>query len=221
MAQIKVGRSVYGRNDEQAEANRRRFRASGVLAVNLLSSPGAGKTCLLERTALAMKDDTHILVVDGDVETERDADRLRARGIEAIQIQTHGACHLDARRVAAALEGKSLDGYELLLIENIGNLVCPSNFDLGEDLRIVVASTTEGDDKPLKYPEAYHTADACVLNKVDLLPHVAFSVEAFEAAARRTNDRLRLFRTSCTSGEGIPEWCQWLRELLVGRRQGA
>jgi hydrogenase nickel incorporation protein HypB len=213
VAKIDVGRNVYGKNDERAEQNRRRLREAGVRAVNMLSSPGSGKTSLLERTAVHLKDRVRLLVIDGDVETERDADRLRQLGITALQIQTHGACHLDATRVAAELDKVRLADFDLLLIENIGNLVCPSNFDLGEDARVVVASTTEGDDKPVKYPEAYHSADACVLNKTDLLPYVAFNVEAFEAGARRANDRLRFFRTSCTTDEGIDAWCAWIAEL--------
>ena len=211
MAKISVGQNIYGKNDEQAEANRRRFREAKVFVINMLSSPGSGKTSLLERTAVGLAGDLRLLVIDGDVETERDADRLRQLGIEALQIQTHGSCHLDARRIAAQCEAVSLADYDLLLIENIGNLVCPSNYDLGETARVVVASTTEGDDKPLKYPEVYHTADVCVLNKIDLLPYVAFSVEAFEAGARRVNDKLTFFRTSCTTDEGIEAWCTWLR----------
>ena len=213
MAKIDVGRSVYGRNDAVAEANRRLLREAGLRAVNLLSSPGSGKTSLLERTAVHLGAKRRLLVIDGDVETERDAERLRRLGIDALQIQTHGACHLDAKRIAAELAKVAIADYDLLLIENIGNLVCPSNFDLGESARVVVASTTEGDDKPIKYPEAYHSADACVLNKVDLLPYVEFDVEAFEAAARRTNDRLTFFRTSCTTDEGLEAWCAWLLEF--------
>lgn len=214
MADIPVGKRLYGKNDEEAEANRARFRASGALAVNFLSSPGSGKTSLLERTAAHLKDDVPMLVIDGDIETERDADRLRALGIDALQIQTHGSCHLDARRVAAELDKVDLSAYRLVLIENIGNLVCPTNYDLGEALRVVVASTTEGDDKPMKYPEAYHTADVCVLNKIDLLPYIPFDVAGFEAAARRVREDLRFFRTSCTTGAGIADWCAWLRERL-------
>jgi len=214
MAKIPIEQRLTGRNDELARANRRRFREAGLCVVNILSSPGSGKTCLLERTAAHMKDAVRMLVIDGDVETERDADRIRAMGVEAIQIQTHGACHLDARRIDEHLGGVALADYQLLLIENVGNLVCPSSFDLGEDLRVVVASTTEGDDKPLKYPKAYHTADACVLNKVDLLPHLDFDVEQFEAGARRANADLEFFRTSCVTDEGIPAWCAWLKGHL-------
>ncbi len=211
MADIPVRKSVHSRNDEIARQNRRRFREAGLCVINLLSSPGSGKTSLLERTAERMKDSVRILVIDGDVETERDADRLRKAGLEAFQIQTHGACHLDASMISGQLQQVDLTRYDLLLIENIGNLVCPSSFDLGEEFRVVVASTTEGDDKPVKYPEAYHTADLCVLNKIDLLPYVEFDIREFEAGARRVNDQLQFFHTSCVSGEGIDAWCDWLR----------
>ncbi len=212
VAKITVGRNVYGKNDERADENRRLFREAGLCVINLLSSPGSGKTSLLERTAVHLKDRLRILVIDGDVETERDAERLRRQGLEAIQIQTHGSCHLDATRIAREVEKVRLTDYQLLVIENIGNLVCPSNYDLGESLRVVVASTTEGDDKPVKYPEAYHSADACVLNKVDMMPYVPFSVEACEAGARRVNEKLRFFRTSCTTDEGLEAWCSWLTQ---------
>lgn len=215
---IPVGKSVRQRNDEQAARNREAFRDAGLCTINMLSSPGSGKTSILERTAVHLADTLSILVIDGDVETERDAERLRKLGLVAIQIQTHGACHLDAMRVAEQFAEVRLADFDLLLIENIGNLVCPSNFDLGEDVRVVVASTTEGDDKPIKYPEAYHTAQACVLNKTDLLPYVDFDVAAFEAGARRVNDRLEFFLTSCRTDEGIDLWCQWLVEQT--RRHG-
>ena len=219
VAKIDVGRSVYGKNDARAEQNRRLFGELGLCAINLLSSPGSGKTSLLERTAVHLKDRLRLLVIDGDVETERDAERLRKQGLEAIQIQTHGSCHLDATRIAQQFDKVRLADFDLLVIENIGNLVCPSNFDLGETYRVVVASTTEGDDKPVKYPEAYHSADLCVLNKVDLLPYVRFSVEEFEAGARRVNERLRFMRTSCTTDEGIDAWCQWLEECAAKHKK--
>jgi hydrogenase nickel incorporation protein HypB len=215
VAKIDVGRNVYGKNDERAEENRRLFGELGLTAINMLSSPGSGKTSILERTAVYLRDRLRLLVIDGDVETERDAERLRRLGIEALQIQTHGSCHLDATRIAQQFDKVSLKDFDLLLIENIGNLVCPSNFDLGENYRVVVASTAEGDDKPMKYPEAYHTADVCVLNKIDLLPYVQFDVVEFEAAARRVNERLRFFHTSCTTDEGLEAWCQWLVECAA------
>ena len=210
MTEIPLQKSLFGRNQTEADSNRARFARAGLAVVNLLSSPGAGKTSLLEQTAACLKGRVRVFVVEGDLETERDADRIRAAGLPARQIQTHGACHLDAAAIDAALAGVDLKGYDLLLIENIGNLICPTGFDLGEDVRVVVASTTEGDDKPHKYPEAYHGADVCVLNKIDLLPHVPFRVESFLAAARRANPNLVFLQTSCTSGQGIDAWCEFL-----------
>jgi len=210
MPDIQIERNVYDRNDACAEANRKRFRDCGVLVLNVLSSPGSGKTSLIEETARRMGGERRIFVVEGDVETERDAERIRAVGVDAVQIQTHGACHLDAEEIGEAVADVDLASYDLLIIENVGNLICPTAFDLGESLRIVVGSTTEGEDKPVKYPEAYHGADVCVLNKIDLLAHVPFDAEVFEAAARRANGELRIFRTSCTTGEGLDEWCEWL-----------
>ncbi|MCY2925255.1 MAG: hydrogenase nickel incorporation protein HypB [Planctomycetota bacterium] len=213
MTEIPLQKSLFGRNQAEADSNRQRFAQAGLAVVNLLSSPGAGKTSLLERTAACLKGKMRIFVVEGDLETERDADRIRAAGLPARQIQTHGACHLDAQSIDAALAGVDLNSYDLLLIENIGNLICPTGFDLGEDVRVVVASTTEGDDKPHKYPEAYHGADVCVLNKIDLLPYVPFHVEAFLAAARRANPNLLFLQTSCTTGQGIDAWCEFLCKL--------
>ncbi|MBN1844053.1 MAG: hydrogenase nickel incorporation protein HypB [Sedimentisphaerales bacterium] len=213
MSRIKVEKNVYNRNQELAEENRRRFQQAGAYVVNMISSPGSGKTSLIERLApRCVAAGRRLFVIEGDVETERDADRLRRLGVEAVQIQTHGACHLDAAAVARALAGAELAGVDLLIIENVGNLICPTGFDLGEQLRIVVASTAEGDDKPLKYPAAYHKADVCILNKMDLLAWVDFDVERFEAAARRANAQLQLFRTSCRTGEGIDAWCDWLMQ---------
>ena len=211
MSEIKLKKDVRSRNQQQADTNRRLFRKSGLLALNILGSPGSGKTSLIEQTARRLSSKLRILVVEGDVETERDADRIRALGIDAIQFQTHGSCHLDAMMVAQSLQEVKLDKVELLIIENVGNLICPAGFDLGEDLRIVVGSTAEGADKPIKYPEMYLHADACVLNKTDLLPYVDFNIEEFEAGARQTNEKLRLFRISCTTGSGIDPWCEYLQ----------
>ena len=214
MPEIPVGKNIYGRNDAIAQANRKRFQAAGVVAINILSSPGSGKTSLLERTSETLAGSIPIFAIDGDVETENDANRLRAAGLEAVQIQTHGACHLDARMIDDSLKGVDVDALKILFIENIGNLVCPSGFDLGETVRVVVASTTEGDDKPVKYPEAFHGAQVCVLNKMDLLPYVDFDVEVFEAGARRSNEDLKFIHTSCRTGEGVDVWCEWLKGLI-------
>jgi hydrogenase nickel incorporation protein HypB len=211
MSELKVKKNVYNRNQELAEQIRRRLQDAGAFGINMVSSPGSGKTSLIEqmgpRLAAA---GCKIFVVEGDVETERDADRLRRLGIDVVQIQTHGSCHLDAAMIAKVLEGVKLADVDLLIIENVGNLICPTGFDLGENLRVVVASTAEGDDKPLKYPEAYHKADVCILNKIDLLEHIDFDVPQFEAGARRAKPDLKIFHTSCRTSKGIDAWCDWL-----------
>ncbi len=215
MSKIKVEKNVYNRNQELAEQNRRRFRDAQTFVMNMVSSPGSGKTSLIEQMGPRLASiGCQVFVIEGDVETERDADRLRRLGIEAVQIQTHGSCHLDAARVANALEDIQLEKVDLLMVENVGNLICPTGFDLGEDLRMVVASTAEGDDKPLKYPAAYHKADVCILNKIDLLAYLDFDVAQFEAGARRANSELTIFHTSCRTQEGIEPWCKWLRERI-------
>ncbi|MCF7957375.1 MAG: hydrogenase nickel incorporation protein HypB [Phycisphaerae bacterium] len=214
--QIQLKKNVYNRNQELADELRERFKKAGTYVINMISSPGSGKTSLIEKMAPRLNAGLKLFVIDGDLETERDADRLREVGIEAVQIQTHGSCHLDATMIGKALEGVALEAIDLLIIENVGNLVCPTSFDLGETLRVVVASTTEGDDKPLKYPASYHRAGVCIFNKTDLLPYVRFDVAQFEAAARRANGELKIFHTSCSTGQGIEELCQWLSDQVGG-----
>jgi len=215
MSEVKVEKNVYNRNQELAEQNRKRFQDNKTYVVNMISSPGSGKTSLIEQMGPRLASaGCKVFVIEGDVETERDADRLRRLGIEAVQIQTHGSCHLDATRVAKALEGVKLEKVDLLIIENVGNLICPTGFDLGEDLRVVVASTAEGDDKPIKYPAAYHKADVCILNKIDLLMHIDFEVPQFEAGARRAKSDLTIFHTSCRTSEGIESFCEWLQPRI-------
>ncbi len=212
MTEIKLKKSVHHRNQKQADINRDTFKKANLLTLNVLGSPGSGKTSLIEQTVRNLASQFKILVVEGDIETERDADRIRALGVDAIQFQTHGSCHLDAMMVAQSLEQTNLADLDLLIIENVGNLVCPANYDLGEDLRVVVGSTTEGADKPLKYPEIFLNTAVCVVNKIDLLPYVSFNIEEFEAGARQTNQNLKIFRTSCTSNEGVDQWCQFLTD---------
>ena len=220
MTEVPIGKKVVAASAEASEANRARFAEAGVLVVNLMSSPGAGKTSLLERTVKALPGEVRLAVIEGDIETDRDAARVRALGVKAVQITTHGACHLDAKMVARSLEDIELDAIDLLLIENVGNLVCPANFDLGEDTRVVVSSTPEGDDKPLKYPEAFHGSQLCVLNKVDLAPHVDFDTTHFANAVHAANPQIRIIETSCRTGQGIDEWSRWLTEGLKAKRAG-
>ena len=219
---IEVRERLMAKNDEYAAEVRRRLSASGTIAVNLVSSPGSGKTRLLERTLEALDAELPMAVVTGDVQTQNDADRLARYTPRLVQaVVTGGACHLDARQVVEALEPLDLDAIRLLFVENVGNLVCPAGWDLGESARVVVFSVTEGEDKPLKYPKMFRTAHHAVLNKVDLLPYVPFDPELAEAHARGINPAIRFFRTSAHTGEGLPEWFDFLRRLAAGTESGA
>ncbi len=216
---IDVRERVMARNDELAAEVRRRLREAGVLAFNLVSSPGSGKTTLLERTLADLGEEFGIAVVTGDVQTQNDADRLARHTDRLVQaVVTNGACHLDARQVATALEEIDLATTQLLFIENVGNLVCPASWDLGEDAKIVVFSVTEGEDKPVKYPKMFREARYAVLHKMDLLPHVPFSVENAVVFARQVNPDLQVFFTSALLDEGLEEWYGFLRSQV--RRGG-
>jgi hydrogenase nickel incorporation protein HypB len=199
---------VLAKNDALAHDNRHWLTERAIRAFNLMSSPGAGKTTLLERTLRALS--RPLAVIEGDQETERDAERLRAAGAHAVQINTGAGCHLDAGMVKGALDKLAPPPKSIVFIENVGNLVCPALFDLGERARVVIASVTEGDDKPLKYPYMFRAADLIVLNKIDLLPYVSFDVERFAAHARSVNPRARVLQTSATRGDGLGDWYGWL-----------
>jgi hydrogenase nickel incorporation protein HypB len=218
MSIITIERKVLERNDEIADANRARFREHGLFVFNIVSSPGAGKTTLLERTIETLRGEMRIGVVEGDVQTDFDAQRVARYGVPAVQIVTNGGCHLEARLVRDALDRLDLGALDLLVIENVGNRVCPANYDLGEALKVVILSTTEGDDKPLKYPGMFRRASVLVINKIDLLPYVNASVATIEKHARDINPSLTVFQTSCTTGEGIPQWCEWLRQQVAAAR---
>ncbi len=209
---IDVRERVMAKNDELAAVVRQRLQASGVPSFNLVSSPGSGKTSLLERTLETLGEELGIAVMTGDVQTQNDADRLARRTERLVQaVVTGGACHLDAAQVTAALEAIDLERTRLLFIENVGNLVCPASWDLGETAKIVVLSVTEGEDKPLKYPKMFRMARYAVLNKIDLLPHLDFDLDLAVRYAREINPELRFFFTSARSGEGLDEWFQFLR----------
>ena len=210
MSVITIERKVLERNDAIAEMNRRTLHSAGVYAINLVSSPGAGKTSLLERTIEQCRDRLRIGVIEGDVQTDLDARRVALYGVPVVQIVTNGGCHLDANLVADALSRLDLESIDLLVIENVGNLVCPANYDLGEAARVVLLSTTEGDDKPLKYPAMFRTATALVINKVDLLPHLNARLDVIRRNALDINPALEIFETSCTANDGIREWGDWL-----------
>ena len=209
---IDVRERVMARNDELAAVVRQRLRDAGVPAFNLVSSPGSGKTSLLERTLETLGEELGIAVVTGDVQTQNDADRLARRTERLVQaVVTGGACHLDAAQVTAALDAIDLEQTRLLFVENVGNLVCPASWDLGEVAKIVVLSVTEGEDKPLKYPKMFRMARYAVLNKIDLLPHLDFDLDQAVAFARQVNPELRFFFTSARTGEGLAEWYRVLR----------
>jgi hydrogenase nickel incorporation protein HypB len=210
---IEVRERVMAKNDEIAATVRRQLHEAGIAALNLVSSPGSGKTTLLERTLDALGDELRISIVTGDVQTQNDADRLAQRTPRLVQaVVTNGACHLDARQVQTALSAIDLGETDLLFIENVGNLVCPANWDLGEDAKVVLFSVTEGEDKPLKYPRMFHESRVAVLTKIDLLPYVPFDVDRAVMFARRVNPDLRFFFTSALTGDGMAEWFGFLRD---------
>ena len=211
MSVITIERKVLEKNDQIAQRNRELFARHGIFVFNLVSSPGSGKTSILERTLEHLNGKVKIAVIEGDVQTDLDAQRVARYNVPAVQIVTKGGCHLEANLIQDALASIDLHAIRLLIIENVGNLVCPSNYDLGESLKVVVASTTEGDDKPLKYPAMFRNASVLIINKIDLLPYVNCNLNALRDNALQINPSLRIFETSCSTGEGIPAWCDWLQ----------
>ncbi|MBI5006188.1 MAG: hydrogenase nickel incorporation protein HypB [Nitrosomonadales bacterium] len=208
---VQIERDILSRNDGYAEENRSYLAAHGIFALNLVSSPGSGKTSLLVKTIAALNNELKLAVIEGDQQTDNDAARIRATGATALQINTGKGCHLDAHMVGRAMEQLQLQDDSLLLIENVGNLVCPASFDLGEAHKVAILSVTEGEDKPLKYPDMFRAADLMLLNKCDLLPYLTFDAELAVANARRVNPDIQVIRTSATSGEGMGEWLEWIR----------
>jgi hydrogenase nickel incorporation protein HypB len=207
---ISIETDILAKNNRLATANRAMFREKGLFVLNLVSSPGSGKTSILERTLRDLGGKYRFSVIEGDQQTDNDAVRIAATGVPAKQVNTGAGCHLDAHMVSHAVESFDLDNLDILLIENVGNLVCPASFDLGEHHKVVVLSVTEGEDKPLKYPSMFRNADIMLLNKVDLLPHLDFDVEKCEKFARQVNPGIKIFRVSSKSGEGMDAWYQWL-----------
>jgi len=216
---ITVTRDLLATNKEAAAAIRRELRSRGILGVNLMSSPGSGKTTLLEALADLFKGRYRMAVIEGDIETERDAERIRRKGVPAWQITTGGACHLEARMIGKVL-GQVPEAIDFLFIENVGNLVCPASYDLGEDLRFVLLSSPEGDDKPAKYPQAFLSADGLILTKADLLPHLPFDPARAAAEALAIKPSLRVFAVSALRGEGLDELAAWFIEALERLRSG-
>ena len=212
---IDVEQDILLENNLLAQRNRGYFEGKNILAINLVSSPGSGKTSLLERTLTDLKAELNFAVIEGDQQTANDADRIHATGTKVTQINTGKGCHLDAHMVLHAVQGMKLSNDSILFIENVGNLVCPAMFDLGEKERAVVISVTEGEDKPLKYPDMFHSSTLCIINKTDLLPYVKFNVEKAKEYARKVNPALEIIELSCTSGEGMQLWYDWLKSKVL------
>ncbi len=208
--EIKVVKDILGANDRIAQKNRQLFDSNKVFVVNVMASPGAGKTSVIMETIKQLKGKTRVGVVEGDISSSLDAEAISKEDVPVVQINTGGECHLDANMTATALGDLPLKDIELLLIENVGNLVCPAEFALGENIKVLIASTPEGDDKPFKYPLMFHEADAVLINKVDLLPYLRFDVDAFSKTIQGINRKVKIFPVSCTTGQGIEEWVSWL-----------
>ncbi len=222
---VQIEQDILAKNNDYASANRNRFSDHGILTLNLVSSPGSGKTSLLTRSINDLKTELNLSVIEGDQQTANDAERIRQTGVKALQINTGKGCHLDAHMIGHALETLKLDEESVLFIENVGNLVCPAAFDLGEAHKVAILSVTEGEDKPLKYPDMFHAADLMLLNKVDLLPHLNFDVEKCIEYAHRVNPGIKVIQVSATTGEGMETWYQWLKATrqitLIGRTSQA
>ncbi len=208
---VQIEQDILGKNNQYAAANRTWFEKHNILALNLVSSPGSGKTTLLTRTIDDLKSELELSVIEGDQQSANDAERIRKTGVKAIQINTGKGCHLDAHMVGHGLESLSPEPKGVVFIENVGNLVCPAAFDLGEAHKVVILSVTEGEDKPLKYPDMFHAADLMLLNKIDLLPHLQFDVDLCIDYARRINPGIKVLQVSATTGENMESWYQWLR----------
>ena len=221
MVNIPVLRSITEANALLADALRDAFARQDVLVLNIIASPGAGKTTLLERTIEALRGELRLLVIEGDPTTSLDAERIVAAGVPAVQINTDGGCHLEARMIQAAVLQLDVGSADVVIIENVGNLLCPTGWDLGEDAKVVVASLPEGDDKPLKYPMAFATAQAVVINKIDLEPYLPAQVAVLRENALKVNSELSVFEVSCLTGQGIGGWLDWIRERLAQKRAGS
>jgi hydrogenase nickel incorporation protein HypB len=212
---VQIEQDILGKNNQYAAANREQLQSQGVLALNLVSSPGSGKTSLLVGTIEQLKGETPLAVIEGDQQTANDADRIRATGVRAIQINTGKGCHLDAHMVGHAMQSLRPEAQGILFIENVGNLVCPAAFDLGEAHKVAILSVTEGEDKPIKYPDMFAAADLMILNKIDLLPYLDFDLEKCIAAARQVNPNIEILQLSVKSGEGMQAWLQWLQQQRI------
>ncbi|HUT68391.1 MAG TPA: hydrogenase nickel incorporation protein HypB [Dehalococcoidales bacterium] len=215
---IKVGEDILGANEEKAKANKKRLDKYGILTINIMSSPGAGKTSLIMSTIKHMREKARIAVIEGDVASSVDADKINEMGIPVVQINTAGGCHLDANMVESALNDLPLQDADLLFIENVGNLICPNAFVLGEDKRVMISSMPEGDDKPYKYPAMFADSDVVLLNKIDLQPHLEFDVDGFKKTVTGLNPDVIIFPVSCKTGAGMEAWFTWLESAVKGKK---
>jgi hydrogenase nickel incorporation protein HypB len=212
--EIKVLKDILGANEQIAGENRELLEKNKVFCVNIMASPGAGKTSLVLQTIRVLKGNVRIGVIEGDISSSIDAETVAEEGVPVVQINTGGECHLEAVQIQNALNNLPLKDIDLLLIENVGNLVCPAEFNLGEHLKILIASVPEGDDKPFKYPLMFAAVDGLVLNKIDLLPYVKFNADAFAKTVKNINAKAEIFKVSCTTGDGVPEWAKWLKTRM-------
>lgn len=215
--QIKVllVKDILKANDRIASLNKELFEKYGVRVINMMSGPGAGKTTLIEQTIKGLKDKLKIGVIEGDIQSTYDAERIAATGAQVVQINTGGACHLDGNMISYALGQLDLDSIDLLIIENVGNLVCPAEFNVGEDFKAVILSVPEGDDKPLKYPSIFYVSKVLLINKIDLLPYVDCKIEKIKEESLKINPGLKIFEVSCKTGEGLDGWCNWLKNIIM------
>ncbi|MFH1350076.1 MAG: hydrogenase nickel incorporation protein HypB [Pseudomonadota bacterium] len=211
---ISVVRNILEANERIAQQNRELFNQNGLFVINLMSSPGAGKTSLLEKTIDALKDTVRIGVIEGDIQSSKDAERIAARGVPAVQINTDGACHLDGNMIRDTFGEFDFKEMDLLVVENVGNLVCPAEFNVGEDHKVMILSVTEGDDKPSKYPLMFHESKVLLINKIDLLPYVDCSIDKIVEDSLKINPDLTIFKISCKTGEGLEDWYGWLKEQV-------
>ncbi|GAI42034.1 unnamed protein product [marine sediment metagenome] len=218
MTKVKVFTNILKANENIAQKNREIFNENKVYTINLMSSPGSGKTSLLERTLEALKDELRIAVIEGDLQTTKDAQRIERYNIPVVQINTEGACHLDANMVDSVLQSFNFKEIDLFVIENVGNLVCPASFELGEDDKVVMVSIPEGDDKPIKYPVMFRKAKVLLVNKIDLLPYTNFNMSKIKEDALNINPNLKIFEISCQTGEGLGTWFVWLKEQVIKKR---
>ena len=212
--QIDIKQQILGKNDELAKKNRELFAQHNVFVLDLLASPGSGKTSTILATIDALRDEFNIAVIEGDIASSVDAEKIKAQGIAAVQINTGGACHLESDMIRRAVDVLDLERLDLIIVENVGNLVCPTDFDLGENMKVMILSVPEGDDKPLKYPGVFQASEAIILNKVDTMPVFNFDSDAFYASVKQLNPQAPVFPIAATKGEGVTEWAEWLAEQI-------